>query len=85
MVEPVQNISDEGGLARLSHREKVLGETLPALPFLVDQSMIQCLVLCVVETAILVVLSTGEQNMHYVGRHVLHLQGGFTYEAGETA
>ena len=34
--------------------------------------MIQCLVLCVVDTAILFVLSNGEQNMHSVGRHVLH-------------
>ena len=62
---------------RLLLIQKVLGETLPALPSLVDQSMIECLVLCVVDTAIHVVLSAGEQNMHSVGRHVLHV---FTLE-----
>ena len=53
---------------------KVLGETRPALPCLVDQSMIQCLVLCGVDTAILAVLSAGEKNMHSACRHVLHLR-----------
>ena len=53
--------------------QNMLGETLPALPHLVDRGMIQCLVLCVVDTAILVVPSDGEQNMPVVGRHVLHL------------
>ena len=68
MVEPVQNISLEGVHTiadirrRLSLLQKVLGETLPALPFL-EQSTRQCLVLCVADTAIIVVLSAGEQNM----------------------
>ena len=35
--------------------------------------MIQCLVLCVVDTAILVVLSAGDQKMHSEER-LLHLQ-----------
>ena len=76
----IQNISLEGVQAlvgnrrRLSLLQKVLRETLPALPTFVDQSMIQWLVLCVVEPAISVVLSPGEQNKHSVGRHVLHLQ-----------
>ena len=53
----------------------MLGETLTALPFLVDQSIIQCMVLCVVDTTILVVVvSAGAQNMHYLGCHVLQLQ-----------
>ena len=72
--------------------QKVLGETLPVFP---------CLVLCVVDTAILVVLSAGEQNLHSVGLHVLHQQPfnavypviyfacllfrGFAYEAAEVA
>ena len=47
---------------------------LPVLPSLVDQGMIQFLMLCVVDTAILVVLSNAEQYLHSVGRHVLHLQ-----------
>ena len=41
---------------------------------LVDQSMIQCLVLRLVETVMLGVMSTWKQKMHSVGRHVLHLQ-----------
>ena len=41
---------------------------IPPLPSLVDQSKIQCLVLCVVDTAILV-LSAGEQIMHSVGKN----------------
>ena len=59
---------------RLSLLQKVPGETLPALPSLVDQSMIQHLVLCAVDTAILAVLSAVEQNMHSVGSHVLPLE-----------
>ena len=78
--QPVQNISLEGVQALVGSRchlsllQKVLGETLPALPSLLDESMIPCLVLCVVDTAILVLLSAGERNMHSVGRYVLHLQ-----------
>ena len=45
--------------------QKVLGETLPAFPSLDD--LIICLVLCVVDTAIRVVLSAGPQNMQTVG------------------
>ena len=63
-----------GNRRRLSLLQKVLGETFPALPSLLDQSMIQCLVLCIVDTVVLVVLSAGEQNVLPVGRHVLHLQ-----------
>ena len=81
LVEPVQNIvlQDVQALAgnhhRLSLLQKVLGSILPALPSLVlDESMIPCLALCVVDTAILVVLSAGEQNVHSVGWHVLYLQ-----------
>ena len=70
MVGPVQSIPLEGVQALAGNRRrvlllrKVLGETLPVLPSLADQIMIQCLVLCVVDTAIVVVLSAGEQNMH---------------------
>ena len=53
---------------------KVLAETLPALPCLVDQ---RCWMVCVVYTAILVVMSAGEQKMHSVARHVLHQQAFF--------
>ena len=80
LVVPIQNVSLEGRQAlagsrcHLSLPQKVLGETLPLVPFLVDQSIIQCLVLFVVDTALLVVLSAGEQNMHSVGTHVLHLE-----------
>ena len=81
LVEPVQNISLQGvvqalasNLCHLSLIQKVLWETLSALPSTVDQNMIQWLVLCVVDTAILVVLSAGKQNMQSVGRHVLHPQ-----------
>ena len=63
-----------GSRHRLSLLQKVLEETLPALPSLVDHSMIQCLELCIVDTTILVVLSAGEQNMHVVGSRVLLLQ-----------
>ena len=56
-----ENISLEGVPALTDNRlglsllQKVLGEILPALPSLVDRSMIQCLQLCVLDTAILVV------------------------------
>ena len=48
----------------------------PAVPSLVDQSMIKILVLCVVETAIVVLLrlSIIEQNMQSVGSNVEHLE-----------
>ena len=61
----VQSLAGNGWHLLLHH--KVLGETQ------VDQSMIQCLVLCVADNAIHVVLRAGERNLHSVGKHVLHL------------
>ena len=78
LVGSVQNIPLEGGQSlacyclRLSLLQNMLGETLPALPSVLDHSIIQCLTLCYVDTAILVVLSAGEQHMHSVGRHVIN-------------
>ena len=51
-LEDVQGLA---GGRRLSLLQKLQGETLPVLPSLVEQSMIQCLVLCVVDTVIPVV------------------------------
>ena len=50
-MEPVQNISLEGVQALVDNRRHlriaVPGETLTVLPYREDQSIIQCLVLCV--------------------------------------
>ena len=54
LVEPVQIISLEGVQALAGNRrrqslfQEVPGQTLPVFPSLVDESMTQCLVLCVV-------------------------------------
>ena len=53
-----------GNRRRLLLLQNELGETLASLLSLLDQRMIQCLLLCVVEPAILVVLSAGARNMH---------------------
>ena len=60
----------------LSLLQNVPGETFPAVPSLVDQSMIKILGLCVVETAIVVLLrlSIIEKNMQSVGSNVEHLE-----------
>ena len=47
-----------GSRRRRSFLQKVQGKTRPEFPSLVDQSMIQYLVLCLVDTAIPVVLIT---------------------------
>ena len=79
LVEPVQNSSLEGVQALADNRRrrlllpKVPGEALTVLLSLVDQSLVQCWVLCGVDTVILVVLSAGAQKIS-VGRHVQHLQ-----------
>ena len=72
MVEPVQAISLESGQALAGkslsfNAPPKSARTHPALPSAVDESMIQCLVLSVVDTAILVELSK-------MGRHALYLQ-----------
>ena len=56
-----------GNRCHLSLLQKVLGDTRPELPFLVHLSMIRCSVLRAVDTAIRVVVSAGERNMHSVG------------------
>ena len=63
---PIGEQALAGNRRRLSLLQKVLGETLAVLSSLIDQSMIQCLVLCVFDTAILLVLSAREQNMYSV-------------------
>ena len=51
-----------GNRRRLLLLQNELGETLASLLSLLDQRMIQCLLLCVVEPAILVVLSAGART-----------------------
>ena len=93
LVEPVQNSSLEGVQALADNRRrrlllpKVPGEALTVLLSLVDQSLVQCWVLCGVDTVILVVLSAGAQKMYSVSRHVQAASFSMlcTHEAAEMA